>query len=1063
MIVMFMQNRLSVIIVNWNTKDLLKQCLSSLCENTARYLLGDVIVVDNGSIDGSVEMVRQNFPMVRLILNEENLGFAVSNNRALQVACGDYVLFLNTDVVIKKDAIEKLIDFMDTHPDCALCTPSLIRKDGSKQESYTTFPTIITELFGRLPQKNIKEPFKVQSIRGACMLARRDVINSIGGFNERYFLFLEETDLCLRLYKNGYSVWYVPNVEVVHTGGGSVERDPVGARIEYWRSRYIFFRQNYPFYKYILLSVGLWIKLFFNLLNINRFRQNLVIILWHILGKPGDWGIGLKGYVSNLPKGIDRGVIVKENRIRRLVLYNGEFIKIYKKRYFFKKPWLREWRLINRVRQLDIPTIKPIAYGEGFLVTKKIDGVKTLHEFVLQDLNRIDFRERLDLTRSLAGFIKKLHRKGIYHGDLHSGNILIGKDGFYITDLHRARIKISLSRWNIINNLVQLDNFFSMNASPQKRLRFFKYYVLGTGMEKDYRRYARVISRISEGARYRLWRKRDRQYLKKDKYGIRGRYKGIDYILNPVYKDIDIGLVFKYLRPGYGDVLKNSRSSYLSRYNIPGVGNVVVKINRQKRFINYIKDIFRNSRGFRAWCGSWALITRDVQTPEPIMAGERRRFGVLLSSFIIVREVKDGKVLSSGNFSRSDLEKFVRRIHDRGIFHPDMKASNIIVGEDGGFYLVDLDHIKIMRHVQLSKRLYNIRQIRKTIGFFPTGALPVKRILIVKPSSLGDIVQALPVASVIRREYPGANIWWLVNSRYVELLKLSPYIDRIIAFERARWGKWRRLWRTVFELSRFLIEIRRLHFDIVLDLQGLFRSGFITWFSGAPLRIGFGRARECSGLFYTNRIYTGGLHARERYLEVAKFIAMPSQEIGQLDIPVEKIDWAERIWGDNRIRIAINPGARWRTKRWGSTRYAELIDELSKKHMARIILVGDKDDISIGDDIEHRVNCSITNLIGRTTLTELVAILSRCSLLITNDSGPMHIADYMGKPIVAIFGPTDPKRTGPIGKDKKILKAKIHCSPCFKRYCRDPVCMGEITVNDVLGELNQIMGQSPYF
>lgn len=1027
--------RVTVIIINWNTKELLARCLDTVCENDC-----EVIVVDNGSSDESVSIVKERFPNVRLILNSDNLGFATANNKALHEAHSEYILFLNTDVILNEGVLEEMIEFMDKHPMAGLCSPSLLRQDNSLQESYISFPNLFTELFGRFNYRHCKTPSKVQSIRGACMLARANAVKDIGGFSERYFLFLEETDLCMRLHKNGYEVWYLPAVKVYHTGGGSAGEEKTGARIEYWRSRYIFFREYYSHFQYILLNIGLFIKLALNLvLNIlgSRFKVYSTLILWHILGKPGDWGIGTWP-LKEEPKPAG-GILIKENKSRKLLLDNEMYIKQYKS--IFKKPWIREWRLINRIRQLDIATVKPISCGKRYIVTKKLENVKTLHELISS--GEINFSEKMILTKYFAGFLNKLHKKGIYHGDLHAGNILVekknGSFSFYITDLHRARIKLYLSPKNIINNLVQLDKFFSVKVSPQTRLRFFKYYASGTRMERRYKEYARKISIKTDDACHRLWQKRDRLYLKKDKYGIKGRYNGIRYITNPVYNDIKIANIMECAKTGYGEVIKDSRSSYLSRFSIPLIGSVVLKIYKKKGFTNYLKDYFRKKRAFKAWCGSWALVTRGIKTPIPILAGQMKG-----ESFIITKDIPDGENLTiltrKREISIDKLSSYIRTIHNRGIFPLDMKGSNVLADNNGNFYLIDLDHIIIKRKISLNKRLYNILQIKRSTGLSCFMAMPIRRILIVKPSSLGDIVQALPTAAVLRKQFPRASVWWLVNTNYVDLLKLVPSIDKIIPFEREHWWNLRRL-------INFFRNIHKLNFDMVLDLQGLFRSGFITGFTFAPIRIGFGEAREFAWVFYNNRIYTDKQHAQERYLALAGGKYEPLE----LNIPKS---WA---WDNDKIRIAINPGARWVTKRWLTCRYAELINELNKRYNAKIILIGGKDDITVASDILSRITSQVTNLTGKISLVELTAILNECDVLITNDSGPMHLADYLGKPVVAIFGPTDPNKTGPVGLRSRAIRAHISCSPCFKRYCREPICMEDINLKEVLTALEDVL------
>lgn len=341
-----------------------------------------------------------------------------------------------------------------------------------------------------------------------------------------------------------------------------------------------------------------------------------------------------------------------------------------------------------------------------------------------------------------------------------------------------------------------------------------------------------------------------------------------------------------------------------------------------------------------------------------------------------------------------------------------------------------------------------------------------QNILIIKPSSLGDIAQTLPVAKVLKTHFPNVEISWLVNKEYVELLRLFPFIDKIMPFNRSGWRNIRYLRRTVKEFVKCIKDIRAQRFSMVIDLQGLFRSGFVTALSKASLKVGFGNAREYASIFYNKRIYPGPdkINAQERYLSIVEEIYGIRQWAGlsnEVNIPGKIEDWAEKVWGAyDKVRIVLNPGGRWDTKRWPVYKYAGLINELNNKYKAKILLIGDKNDCTTAIDMLNRIDSPVEDLIGKTTLTGLVAILNKCNILITNDSGPMHIADYLGKPVVAIFGPTDPNKTGPLGQKNKILRANIPCSPCFRRRCSNLKCMEGISVKDIINAVEDLL-QNP--
>jgi GT2 family glycosyltransferase len=309
---------LSIIIVNWNTKDLLLQCLDSLYQG-AKGSEKEIFVVDNSSSDGSGALVRKRFPEINLIENPVNWGFAKANNQALSLSKGRYLLLLNPDTQVKDQAIERMLSFMSAHLEAGLVGAQLLNANGSKQNSIANFPSLATELLNKsllrwlFPEKfpgketDYAGPVEVDSVIGACMLVRREAVDQVGFLDEEYFLFLEETDWCYRIKKAGWKIYHIPQAEVLHFQGKSAETEKGKARIEYYRSRYHFFRKNKGRLQSSILFIGLIIKLSVELVfatiacvvtlfTVRKWRTKLSTYLflawWHLRLCPE--GMGLK-------------------------------------------------------------------------------------------------------------------------------------------------------------------------------------------------------------------------------------------------------------------------------------------------------------------------------------------------------------------------------------------------------------------------------------------------------------------------------------------------------------------------------------------------------------------------------------------------------------------------------------------------------------------------------------------------------------------------------------------------------------------------------------------------
>ena len=313
------------------------------------------------------------------------------------------------------------------------------------------------------------------------------------------------------------------------------------------------------------------------------------------------------------------------------------------------------------------------------------------------------------------------------------------------------------------------------------------------------------------------------------------------------------------------------------------------------------------------------------------------------------------------------------------------------------------------------------------------------KILILKPTSLGDVVQALPVLRLLKLHFRNAEIFWWIDSALAPLLEGDPDLAGVVRFERHRW-KSPRHWPEMLRSIRWL---REQNFDLVIDLQCLARSGAFAWLANGKFLVGLDEAREGARGFYDIAVRRASFHthAVDWYLAV----------LPQLGVPVHKdFQWlperpeisaeVKRKWPGafvfNPQLIALQPGARWPTKRWPAGNFAGLVQLLAKHFPgARFVILGDAGDRPLGEIISRAASDRCLNLCGETSLPEMVEWLRLCDLMVTNDTGPMHVAAALGKPLIALFGPTEPCRTGPYGQLENVLRIELPCSPCLKDYC----------------------------
>ncbi len=318
---------------------------------------------------------------------------------------------------------------------------------------------------------------------------------------------------------------------------------------------------------------------------------------------------------------------------------------------------------------------------------------------------------------------------------------------------------------------------------------------------------------------------------------------------------------------------------------------------------------------------------------------------------------------------------------------------------------------------------------------------PPSRILIVKPSAIGDVVHTLPVLNLLRKKFPEAHIAWLVTPACGGILEGHPQLDEIIPFKRRRW------------LSGFglINQLRAGRFDLVLDLQGLFRSGLFSYATGAPIRVGFANARELAPMFYTHVVAVPdvNVHAMERYLEMAVAIGCNRGPVNYV-FPTDQSDRdaVRAMVGDRREFAVLLPGTNWATKRWPAEKFAAMVGPLRERFGFEAFIAGGPGE---GAAVAELAPTAI-DLSGRTTLRQLVALLERASLVIANDSGPMHIAAALGRPLVTLFGPTNPVRTGPYKRLDSVVQLDLPCSPCYSKKCSHQSCLKWLEIEPALAE-----------
>lgn len=341
----------------------------------------------------------------------------------------------------------------------------------------------------------------------------------------------------------------------------------------------------------------------------------------------------------------------------------------------------------------------------------------------------------------------------------------------------------------------------------------------------------------------------------------------------------------------------------------------------------------------------------------------------------------------------------------------------------------------------------------------PLTEIQPKRLAIIKPSALGDIVHAMPFANALRQRFPNSNITWVVNKSYVPLLQGHPAIDSLILFDRSGMKKgWK---NSAVGILQFAKELRKPRFDAVVDLQCLARTGLMCLASGARRRIGLSTAREGARYAYTDIVDIPegkNIHAVDSYLKVANAFGL-QVTAPEFAVPVQAdaLSWAQaQLSGLPRPWLAFGVGARWLTKRWLPEHFAELANRAQQRFGGTVFFVGTPDEAPLATQVFDQLNGAKLNFCGSTSLTQLIALLSLCDVMVANDTGPLHVAVGLGKPTVAPYTCTVTKRHGPYLQLGGV-ETNVPCKGSYIRTCDRLDCMKELTPDRLWPTLAQIL------
>ncbi len=330
-------------------------------------------------------------------------------------------------------------------------------------------------------------------------------------------------------------------------------------------------------------------------------------------------------------------------------------------------------------------------------------------------------------------------------------------------------------------------------------------------------------------------------------------------------------------------------------------------------------------------------------------------------------------------------------------------------------------------------------------------AKPPRKILIIKPSSLGDIIHSLPFLDCVAKTYPDAEIHWVVAKGLDKVLENHPLLKKLWVINKDNWKSVSNIGNTVAELWSLYRGLRKEKFDVSVDLSGLLRSGLITWMAGARYKIGFKDSDEGSAFFYSHKVESGiaeNAHAVDRNLKIARQMGCDIKKIHYPMAPLEANPTVLQLLPENFI--VMSPSAGKEANRWPAERFGKVARALP---VASVIICS-AEDHDVAEKVVAESGGKAISLAGKTSLTELFAVIGKAKCFLSNDTGPMHIAAALQVPVFAVFGPANPSRTGPYGDRHTIISEKLDCAPCYAwKPCDNWRCMEEIKVERVVQEI----------
>lgn len=339
------------------------------------------------------------------------------------------------------------------------------------------------------------------------------------------------------------------------------------------------------------------------------------------------------------------------------------------------------------------------------------------------------------------------------------------------------------------------------------------------------------------------------------------------------------------------------------------------------------------------------------------------------------------------------------------------------------------------------------------------------KFLIIRLSSLGDIIHTLPAYSALRKKFPEAEISWLIEEKGKEILDGVPGLDRIIPVALKKWKLGSRgFWREFSDLRKEIHDEEQ----VTIDFQGLVKSGFFSYISGAKRRIGFHRKnlREpWASIFYTERLekVSEDNHVIDKNLKLLSLLGI---EKSKYDFPLElpeglpdtiRVKLRRLGWDEEKKLVVLNVGAAWKTKRWFVDRWIQLIHMIKSEKIFPVLLWGSEEEQELAGQVSRATGVPLAPSL---TLVEAMALIKDASLVVSGDTFALQAACAFSRPVVGLFGPTNPRRNGPFRSEDRVIHPEMECSPCYKRVCSTMECLDKITPEDVAAAFWETLGEN---